>query len=152
MTKKDHAFKLFEEGASPDEIAKKLGIKREQVAGYKFMWKKAKGTVTADDLADSLFGPDEEEVEEAPQKPTINTEFEKAFTEIEVQAKMELQPTFKGKWLVEKSRLITYKGEYGAYGVINALVDVHFDTPEMTLDKKALSGLIEELQELYQII
>ena len=154
MTKKQQAFQLLEEGATPAEIAKKLNIAKASVATYKYEWKKSKGIATTADLADSLFGPDEEPTS---QETTIEDhqeitteEFIKQAEEFQQENKelTDTKPESKTSRLNEISRSVTYKGEYGTYEVTNTVVQVVFDTAEMCLENITLSGLIEELEEL----
>lgn len=140
MAKKDQALNLFEQGASIQDIMDKLGVSKAMAYNYQKEWKGAKNRPSsADELADAIFGKDPEEQE-------TNA------TNSEVKTPQDEQTAIPKKWLVEKSKTVTYQGEYGTYKVTNELVDVKLETAEMGLDKKTLIGLIEELQEVYESI
>lgn len=141
INKKEQASSLFEKGAGIQDIMDKVGVSKAMAYNYQKEWKNGPTSKPSnpDELADALFGKDIKDQEPNDTNIVENTP-QKEQTEI------------PKKWLVEKSKTITYQGEYGAYQVTNNLVNVHLEAAEMGLDKKTLVGLIEELQEVYQCI
>ncbi|PHV72159.1 hypothetical protein CS063_01405 [Sporanaerobium hydrogeniformans] len=152
-TKKEDAMRLYKKGYTVNQVMDELQITKGSAFNYQTEYKKTLGMVasnekpkTADELADALFGNEEEPSIEKKhyEVPKGDEDSEKPIQAIEEQPK----PSKVKRKLQELSRTVTYKGEFGEYEVSNKVVVVRFEDSEMSLDKNTISGLIEELTEL----
>lgn len=163
MSMKDKIFKLLDQGIMDKfELIEKTGLSVASVANYKWMWKKEKGQVTAEDLEEALFPDDgntteDNPVEEEVVPETTTTESVKEFTAESVVEEAIVSCNYDG--LVEviettmkqrrlKAISMTLQGEFGTYKVESSGVNVILDTADMSFEKCVLQRLVEELQEV----
>lgn len=166
MSTRTDCYALFSQGeADCSVVANKVGCSKKSAEGYKTAWNKEQkklkkaAEMTADELAESLFGEDEvqeitaeqatEELKEAVKKIVDDAlVVEDHIAEVEEKIKEEVKEVKKGLRKVVK--VIAIEGEFATYQPVDAGKgwSIEIEGQVIVLSRGQMDTLAEELKQV----
>lgn len=167
MSTRTDCYALFQKGETDcSKIANQIGVSKKSVEGYKTAWNKEQkkmkkaAEMTADELAESLFGEDEvqeitsdqatQELKEAVQE-IVNKALvvEDHIAEVGKMVEEKIQNEVKEmkKGLRKVVKVIAIEGEFATYGPVDACKSwsIEIDGQVLVLSKEQMRTFGEEL-------